>query len=269
MTEANVADTLVADVESAESVMDNALDTGAETENEVTKNEKVEKSDETGNNEDKESDFTPFPKKARNAISYRDKKIAKLQAELREYQQKAQQQPSQQKESGPREEDFDNYGDFLEAKILHKISGEKKQPNQAPEINTQQQQYIAQRTQDIAAREAEHVKAIPDFQEVMTEHAELVAFFPPEIKQVLLEADDASLAVYNLAKSGDLASLAELSPYRAAMVVAQAQAIKPQAKPAVAPKHIPMQGAKGTGKGSSSLAELANDPNKLYEWYSK
>ena len=264
-----VADTEVADIDSAESTVDNEeQDVSEETDVEETpENETLEKDDELGNNDKEEGsdDFVPFTKKARNAISYRDKKIAKLQAQLRETQQ-AQQQPSQQQQqsdpNAPSEDQFDSYADYIKASAKYEIMQELKdqQPQaQAQEYNLQEQQHIAQAQANLQKKEQEYSKSIPDYQEVISEHMELLSYLPDEIKQVFNEADDAPLAIYNLAKSGDLAGLAEVSPYKAAMIIERAQFNKPAQTKVVAPKHAPIKGTTGAGRSGKTIDDMTPD----------
>ena len=247
----------------AEQVAEVADIENAETE--VETNEAPEPTEETkeeGSEDDTnqgEQDV-PFPKKAKNAISYRDKQIAKARAQYREleakYQELAAQQQPTKEDSSPREENYESYSDFLEAKILHKIKSEQAQQQQ-PQQDVAGAQYKAQREQEITVKAQEYMKSIPDYQEVFQENADIVDYLPAEIQQVFYDADDAALAFYNLAKSGELVNLAEMSPTLAAMKIAQAQ-VKPVQRP-VAPKHQPMQGAKGTGRSGKSLSEMTPD----------
>lgn len=249
-----VVDNEVTDIESAESPQ-------VEASQEDAPQEEVKETKEETIEDEKGDDFVPFPKKAKNAISYRDKKIAKLTAEVNELRKLHEAGQSQPKvNEAPNENDFESYSDFLEAKILHKIAQEKGQPEEQAatnEIDMQRQQYIAQRVQDIAVKSQEYAKSIPGYQQVLYENLELIDYLPAEIRDVFLEADDTALAFYNLAKSGDIYSLAEMTPYRAAMVIAQAQSM-PAQKPA-APVHKPITGAKGVGKAGKSISEMTPD----------
>lgn len=262
--DANVVDTEVTNIESAESVVETAPQEAETTETpEKTETEKtVEKSEEKGDT-DKGDGFVPFPKKARNAISYRDKQIAKLKTEISELK-KAQAQPEPEMSSAPKEGDFDDYASFLKAQILHELQGQQptqEQPKEASAQDLQQQQLLAQKQHQMALKSQEYAQSIPDYAEIMNENAEMLNYLPEEIQNVFYEADDAALAVYNLAKTGDLALLAQMTPYKAAMVIAQAQAITPPSRPAPPPppKHMPMTGAKGTGKAGKSVADMTAD----------
>ena len=248
-----------------EAVSDNEPEEGdsqAETE---------EKPDE--DSEDTESNFEPFPKKAKNAIQRRDRQIAKLRAELREMQM-AQQQAiakDEPKQTGaPREEDFDNYAEFLEAKVMHKMR-EEMQGQTAEAQKTQEQrlqeaqheQFVAKKMQEIGVKVQEHDKLFPGFQqefaEVYEENADILDYISPEIERIFFEADDTALAFYNLAKSGQLVDVIQMNPYQAAMAIAKAQMqpIMPKAPQKKAP--APITAARGTGKTQKSLADLEGD----------
>ena len=224
----------------------------------------VEEQSQQVDQKNPQSTDVPFPKKAVNAISRRDRQIGKMRAEIaamRAEVERFQSQANQGRKSDgvPREEDFDHYGDYLKATTMHefrKEQAEREQVQQQQQISQQEQRWIAERSAALDAKEQEYVASIPDYAEVMSENADIVQEFPAHVKRAFLEADDASLAFYNLAKSGKLESLASMSPYRAAMEIARAQDIKPTAvKQTQAPK--PLQGAKGTGKGSPSLDDMS------------
>lgn len=201
-----------------------------------------------------------WPKTARTAVRNRDRRIGNLYKRIRELEEAAQQaQPQQQPETGaPKEDDFDNYADFIKAQavyevtqILEKEKGAKMQP--ADELTVQEQQYIAHKQQETATKSAEYARTIPDYQEVVSDNAELINSLPKEIQRIFFDAQDTALATYNLAKSGELADLLFMTPTQAAMKIAQAQ-VAPQLTPPPQPKHKPMQGAKGTASVRSDDA---------------
>lgn len=221
--------------------------------------------------------FEPFPKKAKNAIARRDREIAKLKAQMRTMQteqqrvvQSQQQSPKQQSDGAPKESDFDNYTDFLRAQILHEVRQEmgastkaQQEATQKQQQEAQQQQFIAQKTQDIAKQVQAHSKTIPDIAEVIDEYSDLLDYMPPEIEQVFFAADDTALAFYNIAKSGKLAEVMQMTPYRAAMEIAKAQMAPIPTKQTVPPP-LPINGAKGTGKATKSITQMSAD--ELMGW---
>lgn len=219
----------------------------------------------------KKDGFEPFPKKAKNAIARRDREIAKLKAQVRNMQasqqtamQQQQQSPKQQGDGAPKEEDFDNYADFLRAQIMHDVRQEmgantkaQEEATQKQQKETQQQQFIAAKSQEIAKQVQAHSKTIPDIAEVIDEYSDLLDYIPPEIEQVFFAADDTALAFYNIAKAGRLADVMQMTPYQAAIEIAKAQMQIPS-KPTTPPP-LPIRGAKGTGKPTKALADLEGD----------
>jgi hypothetical protein len=223
---------------------------------------------------DPKNDEVVFPKKAVNAISRRDRTIGKLKAELAAYQaeverfRSSQAQPQQKATDGrPDIDQFDDYGSYLEAlndwKIEQKLS-EVDKKRQTQEVTQKQAQYLETREVEIAEKAQQHAKTIPDFLEVVEEHSDLLDMMPPEVQMAFYDADDASLAFYNLAKSGKLESLLTMSPYRAAMEIAKAQSEQVTQRKAVSSAPRPMTGVKGTGANQGSLESKSAD--ELYKW---
>jgi len=272
MTDTDAIVDEMSDSQGAENVQPEENSEGTDTENvNPEENEQQEKNDQGGGSDDN----VPFPKKARNAISYRDKKIAKLQSQLNEFKQAQEKQPEQQgaQDSAPKEEDFETYSDFLEAKILHKMKqgqAQEQQPQaqqQQPEQDPQVLQMRQQKEQSMMQQAQQYAQKIPDYAQVVEQNAEVLDYMPQEIQDAFYEADDAALAFYNLAKSGDLYTLAEMTPYRAAMVIAQAQQQPNTPQQPQAPQHKPMKGVGGANsQASTGLNAIKNDPDKLMKW---
>lgn len=256
-------------MDEASQIIEQVKNESKEAEKTVDTTEEINNNDvdreETSDQDGDSKEFVPFPKKAKNAIARRDREIAKLRAQMRELQQ-AQQQPQTKPQNQPlddnappSEENYGTYGEFLEAKVLYNMRQElakNQQKQQQTQLTQQQQQFFAQKDEEIAAKVREHAKVLPDFQEVFEENVELLDYLPPAIQLAFYEADDAALAFYNLAKEGKLASMAQMSPYRASMEIAKAQNLQ-QRQRIQAPK--PVQGVPGTGRGSKSLAQLSHE----------
>lgn len=221
-----------------------------------------------GDNGKKDDGYIEFPKKAKNAISNRDKKIAKLRAEnqqlveqMRQFQSKSQESVKQT--DAPKEEDFDNYGDFLKASILHELNGNKEKPQEG-QVSAQEQQlmqqkamYVQQKQQGIVQKAQEYSKVIPDYQEVFNENAEILDYLPEHVEMAFYESPDAALAFYNLAKNGQLGDLLQANPYQAMGMIAQASTMP--AMPKKQPPPRPLSGVKGAGKASKSLGDMSPD----------
>lgn len=249
-----VAEAIEADIESVESVKTEVVADDAAPQ---------EQAEETPADKDGE-EFVPFPKKAKNAISRRDKEIAKLRMQLRELQSKPQQvQAAPKVDDAPKPEQFETYGDYIKASALYDLKKELRETQEAGqkkategEVSAQKQAYVEQRANLVEEKHNLYSKTIPDYAEVYAEHEELIAYAPEEIKAVFLEADDAALAFYNLAKEGRLGEVISSTPYRAAMLVAQAQ-LTPAQVQSSAPK--PMRGATGRGKPGKSWGDMSED----------
>lgn len=242
-----------------------ALDTEIET----AASEPVSESDAQSQDDAKaDEDMVVFPKKAINALAHRDRKIGKLKAEqaalraeLEQYrssQATNQKTSPQQTQEGPREEDFDSYGDFLIARAKFELKQEQKgeeSKKQHTEYEVKKAQWVAEREQFIATKVIEHKKSIPDFETIVNESADIADELPEYIVNAFYEADDGAMAFYNLAKQGKLEELATMSPYKAAMVIARAQDAHVFQQKTQSPR--PMAPAKGTGITSKPLDDLS------------
>ena len=212
-----------------------------------------------------------FPKKAVNALSRRDKKINKLQAQLSELQQQLHSPPAAKPETQvangkPREEDFESYGDYLRAEIMHDVRNDQSQRDekaQEKQLTNQQEQYVEQRRASLAEQIEVEAKNIPDFGQVWTENADLLDELPKHIEHAFYEADNAPLAIYTLAKEGKLEELATMSPAKAAMEIGRAQ-IRATSKPQTSNAPAPLKSAKGTMKTDKSLENKS--ASELMKW---
>lgn len=212
----------------------------------------------------------PFPKKAINALSRRDKQIGKLraqyeqaQAEINRLRQQAPQQPQKPQGDGePKESDFDNYADYMRAvqkydlqQEVAKLEGKQQQTQHSKE----EQAWIAQNEQVVALAAQKFIKENPEAQAVIEENADIADEFSPELQRVFLEAGEAApIAFHNLAKEGKLEALMQMSPAKAAIEIgrAAAQAVKP--KPTTkAP--APMSPAKGTASGTKDPSQMTDE----------
>lgn len=228
--------------------------------------EVTEETDKTEPTEENGEEHVVFPKKAVNAISRRDKIIAKeratraaLEAEiaqLRQLQAQPQKQPVQS--DAPTEEQFETYGEYLEAKVLHKIKLEQEAQGKAQQeqaVTAKVQEWAAQREGDIYQKAQSYAGEIPDFSSVMTEYADVADMLPEHVVNAFYEADDAALAFYNLAKEGKLESLMNMSPARAAMEIGLAQQKRPSIN-RVSNAPEPMKAATGTAKTAKRFEDL-------------
>lgn len=233
--------------------------------------ENIDQAEDGEPGEAAQSDDVPFPKKAVNAISRRDKTIGKLRAENQHYQQRLREleagnaiPPHKQVTQGkppaldaPKEEDYDTLGDYLGAVAEHKAEQklaahlEKQRDEQR---DAQERAWIAQREDTVVTMAQDFMKNNPDAEALLAEHADLIDGFPEPIARLFLEAENAPLAFYNLAKAGKLEALASMTFAQAAMEIGRAQSTpitKPESK---AP--APLPSARGPG-GSKSLNQMS------------
>lgn len=219
--------------------------------------------------------FVPFPKKAINLLSRKDKQIGKLRAELAQLRQMqveaAKSQPAPKEDKGPNPDDFDTYAAFLEArqdwvteKKLAAFKDERNKTQQREAEIARKAQFINERSREIDAKSQEYAKTFQDFNKVIEDAVPFLASLPEEVRLAGLNPRiDAALAIYNLAKSGKLYDLADMSAEEALVFLAQNQ--NPVSQVSKAPK--PLQAA--TGTGSSKLGDLANDANAMRKFLAK
>lgn len=182
-----------------------------------------------------------------------NKQLAELSRKVQEFEAK------QNTPKEPSEDDFDNYGDYLKAVARHKPQGQPTEAVDPKKIHeqafqeAQQQFYIKQRTDFVDTQIDAAKKDIPDFERLEAENEDILAELPQPILMAFLEADNAPMAFYALAKEGKLESLANMTPTRAAMEIASAQIRGEQMAKAskVSKAPTPIQGAKGNSSSTS------------------
>ena len=161
-----------------------------------------------------------FPKKARNAISYRDKKIGKLSAELQaerlarqELEKRFTGEPQAAKAEGePKESDFENYGDYLRAFVRW----EKKQEIQEHEAKTRAESqkaelesWEAERGQVFDESVKTAKKTFSDYAQILDEYAAEYDDLPTHVLDAAFELENGASALYMAAKDGVLEKLAQ------------------------------------------------------------
>lgn len=237
----------------------NAIQPEADTPIEATKETPEVPEDEPKAAEEKTEDA--FPKKAVNAISRRDKMIGKLRAESSAKDARIAELEKKLGVGGPpKEEDFDNYGDYLKESLKHELTPKEEPKAEEKSIYGDVDPiWVQEREESITEKVSEYVKAIPDFQDVLVQSSEILDALPGNIQRLFLEADDGAVAYYNLAKEGKLPSLLSMSEGRAAFVIAQAEAkgISPSKPISKAP--APMTPNKGTVKSVKDAGDMSAD----------
>lgn len=185
--------------------------------NDESDDESDDQSDEREQSEDKREKFS---KKAENALSRKKKQLANLrdkyaalEARARELEQ-LQAQNAPQNQGAPREEDFENYGDYLKAVAVHEFKQaqevEQKKALEA-QFHEQQQQQVMAKAQYVADKAKDAMKSIPDFKALYAENVDTIESLPKVVEEAFLDLDEPALAFYALAKENDGAGLEKLT----------------------------------------------------------
>lgn len=216
------------------------------------------------------ADDAELAKKYKNAIRRREKQINKFMAKLAELQGDTEDTQTE-KPKAPNADDYEEYGEYLKDQAKHELREElaqKETEAKKARKELEQAHYMQQKHADIAEKNQQYAKSIPDFREVMEEAAPYAQFLPKHVEEILYAADDTSLAYYNIVKGGKLEALANATPHQAAIMVAQAQMKVPevtQKATAKKPVHEPIKGNKGTGLGGKkSLDRMSGD--EILKW---
>lgn len=256
MNEQNLA---IDDAQMAEVVPGAADNDSVETQ-QAEQSEAVEQSTGDPRESDNEEEVV-FPKKAINAINRRDKKINRLNAQLKELEAKLSQSPevkTDHKVINP--DDFENYGDYINAQIESAVEQRTKQSThdmQQTQLKQQQDNIKAQRQMYVIEQAQEAAKSIPDLPQVWQENAQTLDALPKEIEEIFYSLDNAPAAIYALAKEGKLDSLAYTNPYIAAQEIYNAQnkgmQLMQKPQPRISQTPTPIEKAKGTGTVKKQL----------------
>lgn len=231
------------------------------------------------NQEQRQETQEEFSKKARNALSYRDKKIGKLSAEKQQMAQQLQelqaklagqqtQQPQNQKpqagqsvDGKPQPENFESLLDYQEALTEWKVEQrltqrDKEQQEKSAKAQTEAKyaetvKHYTSRADYAEQKESEYVQAISDFKQVMDENLDVIENLRPDVIRMVLDSDDPALAGYHLAKEGKLTELEDMTPNQAALAIAKAIAKGVPAQNKVTGAPAPMSANKGTSSQKS------------------
>ena len=212
-----------------------------------------------------DSELTPeqLAKREENRQSHRNSREAKLRREvreLREYRAKMEQQasaPQQTKpvdDGSPKEDEYDNFLDYVKATARWEAKQEFTEQNKvAPSIDPVK----VERIQQIAQQEQEFAQRTPEYRALYEKHSDFLGNMPKPVAEALLEADNATLAIYALMKEGTLEDLEDLSPSRMAMEIGRAEErgkgylgfVRKTTNASA-----PIESLKGTGSSSKPLA---------------
>lgn len=202
-------------------------------------------------------DDVEFPKKAVNALNRKTKQINKLRAQKLELEAKLQEIQSKFAPQEINPDDFETYGDFLEAKLNHRDQ-QSKNDMQTTQLTQQKEQVKAQQNQYIVDQAYEVAKTFTDLPIVWNKNAQLLDALPEEITDIFYSVENAPAAVYMLAKEGKLEGLLYANPAVAAYEIINAQnkgmelLSKPKIRSSQAPQ--PISKAKGTGSIQKQLS---------------
>lgn len=202
----------------------------------------------------------PFPKKAVNAISYRDKKIGRQAEQIRSLKEELE----SLRGKAPKEADFEGkpYGDYLKAEAKHAAaeeSTEREVKRIESRLKSEEAAYKEERGKAIAENAAEARKAFSDFDDVLKAAKPTLDSLPADIQELFLEADNGAYALFALAKEGVLDDLADMSPARAAMTIAKMEdkGLSLSKAKEVSKAPAPITPLKGTGTGGKSIEQMS------------
>lgn len=245
--------------------------------------EDQKETDEIENDDDDADDDTPFPKKATRALERRNKKINKLRSEkfeleqrLREFELNNQNKQVQQWQpnSGaePKEDDFENYADYLKALGAYEVRQEYAQREQQSQFERElqsQTNWVNDNVKRVDARVAQAVETIPDLNGLYLENQDVIEGYSDATKYAFLEAERPELAFYAFAKEGRLEELDSYSPTRLAREIALAEirGEKLSKNRPISKAPAPIKPLKTGGTRAKSLSDMS--PTELLEYLKK
>ena len=226
-----------------------------------------------------------FPKKAVNALSRRDKKISKLQAEnaqLKGRLQESAKPVTVEQSKALDESDFDTYGQYLAAEA-RKAAKEEYSSARQEEADKLREQDLASleannvelqkaREETIGESAAEAMTTLTDFNDVIDAasvriQGRLMLPITDTVKEAIFEAgDDAAFAIYSLAKEGTLEDLNDMSLARAAMAISRhvdkGRALAKARTESTAPNPI----TRGNGGGKNHKSPIDMTGEEVMKW---
>lgn len=175
-----------------------------------------------------ESKEEPFEgsKKEENAIARLKKQRNSLQYDLKVAREKNAELERLRNTPPPKQEDFDDWDKFQDAKIDYKTdlkAAETEVKQAGGRVQNAEDEWTEERQAIANVKGAELEKTHPAIAKTVQDNFHIIANFPPEIKKALLEADDAPLVLANLAMEGRLEELATMSITRAAIEIGKAE----------------------------------------------
>lgn len=219
---------------------------------------------------------TPFPKKAINALSRRDKKIGMLQQEraqlLQELERlRASSQGNVQKSDGPPKiEDFETFEEYNDAKMEYKLRNHAQESTkqlQEQQRTVQQQQWMAEQDEAMSSEIERIAAADPSVKQLIVENADVIQSFTPELNMVAYQLQANGInpveGCLQLAREGSLDRLLSVPPMAAAAMISSAvERAKSFRKPTKAP--APINGVSGAGAKGSRVESMSTQ--ELLKW---
>lgn len=207
-----------------------------------------------------ETETRPKGRSAKGRISQltREKKL--LRAELEQLKGK---QGAEDKPKGkPKEEDFDNYNEYVEALADHRYDT-RKQQDEKDAIARKAQEYQFEIQQNFNVKAEVFAEANPDFDDIATTDEMLDIYETnPAFEEAVSISENAAELAYHLGKNPDKArEIAKMSPVQAAMAVARVESEITKSKPnnvSSAPIPIKPVGKVGSA-GEKSYGDMSMD----------
>ena len=295
MTE-NIIETIVNEAVKTEAEAPEVVETKVETPEveaqetvEVEAKPKVEAQDEVSNEEDdgeeveadgsddesEDTERTEFSPKAKNALKRVKQEAKKRRLENKELKRQIDELKSQLEQKtelgeAPKEGDFSSYDEYLKAemdfRVKNGVNESFRNQNQQKLASLEEQQKQAQmveREHHMAEKYVEMTEKFSDYNDVLQQAAPILDTLPEHITDIAYAIDNAPLAFYNLAKTGQLANLANMPREMATIAIMQAQMMQPVA-PTPQPKTVsaapaPMKRVSGTAKSTKQLHQMNAD----------
>lgn len=244
---------------------------------------------ETQTKADSELTAEQLAKREANRQSHLNSKLAKMRRENRELRDavernQAPQAPKAQlpnkADNGapvkPVEGNFATWGEFLDAKdVYYEALADWKVEQKLSERDTNAAESVKQQTIDtqkverintIAKQEEDFAKNNPEYTALYNQHSDFMNNLPIHVAEALMEADNATLALFALMKEGGLDSLEDMSPYKISMEIGKAELrgerYLNQNKATSAP--APMTPAKGNSAMSKTVTSMNTE--ELLKW---
>lgn len=194
------------------------------------------------------------------------KRIAELESRL-----KAPESKTTPDDGRPKEQDYGKdgktWGDYARdlAKFEAKqIAEETKKYTQEQTSKDERHAYMTERVEHAEENSLSAAKAFPDFKQIETDNMGVISSLPQTIKDLFLDSDNPSYAFYQLVKDGQLEELADVSPSKAALMIARAEDKALAAKKPKTNAPQPLSAAKGSAQGSKPLDDYS--PNDIRKW---